>query len=162
MYRSNLTAEQVRSLFDYDPLDGRLLRKVAAGGAKAGDEAGTLINGYISVQASGSIYRAHRLIWLYMTGKWPDQQIDHIDGVRNNNKWANLRCADHILNAQNRHKAGVRSSTGLLGVVPNHKRWSAQIRVDGHRKYLGTYDTPEQAHAVYCEAKRKLHPGCTI
>ena len=89
--------------------------------------------------------------------------IDHIDGDTGNNRIANLRVVTPTLNQQNRRTARRdAANTGLLGVRSNYKKWSAVITVNGKRVYLGSYETPEAAHAVYLEAKRKLHAACTI
>ncbi len=132
--------------------------------ARAGDIAGSVDKaaGYRRMLVGDRKYSAHRLAWLIVKGEWPADQLDHIDGNRLNNAFANLREADFQLNNENQRRASRSSTHGVLGVTPRGKRWEARIRVVGYLRYLGTYDSAEQAHRVYVEAKRRLHRGCTI
>lgn len=121
-------------------------------------------DGYITFQVEGFTHQAHRLAWLYVRGEWPKQQIDHINGVRADNRIENLRDVSSRTNAQNLRRAHSKNKLGVMGVrkgvTPG--RWEASIVVDGRRKWLGTFPTPEAAHAAYIEAKRTFHEGCTI
>src|SRR5262245_23090214 len=96
-YLNDLTASQVRTLFDYDPETGIISWKVDRSNGRrvhthAGDPAGTVrADGYVQIHISGSIYLAHRLIWLWQTGEWPREHIDHINLDPSDNRWANLR-----------------------------------------------------------------------
>ena len=158
-----LTAERLRELLHYDPETGVFTRLVRSGPAKVGDAAGTATtSGYIQIRVDGGQYLAHRLAFLCMTGEWPSQFVDHVNGVRDDNRWSNLRPATPSENLQNVRRARADSQTGLLGVSRDRQRFRAQIKVDGQHIYIGTFDTPEQAHAAYLAAKRKLHAGCTI
>jgi len=160
---SPLTTERLKELLSYSPETGLFVwLKNRCSVAMAGDVAGTPINGYLTIVIDKLPYRAHRLAWFYMTGKWPFDKIDHINGVRNDNKWVNLREADNHLNMQNIRKAICK--VGYLGVTigGRSKRYQARIRVDGKTVYLGTFDSPQEAHTAYVSAKRKHHPGCTI
>lgn len=161
-----LTRARLHELLHYDPETGVFKwvhNRVGKGAGRKKEIAGARHNrGYISIRLDRSLFLAHRLAWLYMTGEWPADQIDHINGNRSDNCWANLRGADPTLNGENQRSAQVTSSTKLLGVSANKSRWAASIKVKGVRYHLGTYDTPEAAHAVYVAAKRRLHAGCTI
>ena len=173
-YVDDIDAATVRSLLSYDPETGvfRWLsdRKSGAHGsithAHAGDVAGSIVHGYVIIGIGKTLYRAHRLAWLYMTGEWPSLDIDHIDTCRANNAFANLRLATRTMNAENNRRARKNSSSGLAGVyhVPRSpaKPWKAQIRSDGKQHYLGCFATCEEAHAAFVAAKRQLHKGCTI
>jgi len=100
-----------------------------------------------------------------MTGAWPQFEIDHKDTNRTNNRWGNLRDVPHAVNVQNRRKAQRNSRTGVLGVFSQTPgRFYSRIEADSHRvrKYLGTFDSAEAAHAAYVAAKRELHPGGTL
>lgn len=84
------TAERVRELFRYDPETGIFTRLVDSPmhRAKAGETSASINSqGYAQIRVDGKRYKAHRLAWLHMTGEWPTQQIDHIDGNRANNRW---------------------------------------------------------------------------
>lgn len=118
--------------------------------------------GYLRLIVDHQYYPAHHLVWLIERGQLPDQQIDHIDGDRSNNRIGNLRQVSPVVNSQNQRKAHRTSSTGLLGASPAYKSWRAQIKVYGRNIHLGMFKSPEEAHAAYVRAKRVLHRGCTI
>jgi hypothetical protein len=105
-------------------------------------------------------YLAHRLAWLYMTNEWPLCNIDHKDGDKTNNKWANLRLASVSQNAANKKRPATNTS-GFKGVywAPKSQKWAAQIEVNGHSIYLGLFATREGAHAIYCKAATEYFGG---
>jgi hypothetical protein len=105
----------------------------------------------------------HVVAWVMQTGLLPEQQIDHKDGVRSNNRWSNLRPASASLNKQNMRVARADNCTGLLGVGRAGRKFRASISIEGsHRRHLGVFPTAGEAHEAYLAAKRTLHPGCTI
>lgn len=112
---------------------------------------GKLWNGYRMIAIMDVQYYEHRLAWIYIHGVQPPHDVDHIDAVRDNNAINNLRLATRTQNLQ---RKAVKSGPLPRGVARNHSRFLAQITVNGQFKYLGTYDTPEQAHAVYVAAAR--------
>jgi hypothetical protein len=161
----DISQERVRALFCYDPFTGILTRRVSVSqNAKAGDMAGSLTaRGYRSVRVDGRQYLEHRIAWLYMTGAWPDY-IDHMNGIKNDNRLINLRNCSIAVNTQNQRMPKKKNKSGYLG-VSFHKawrKWRAQIRINGSKVSLGGFDTPQLASIAYIEAKRKFHPGCTI
>ena len=112
--------------------------------------------GYICVRFNGKQTRAHRIIWLMVHGYWPENQIDHIDGNRLNNRIKNLRCVTNAENSMNRKT--IRSNSGYKGVhkLKNSDKYIATIK-KGYTHYnLGRYDTAEEAHAVYCAKAKEL------
>jgi hypothetical protein len=155
----------IRDKLKYSPQDGRFTWKVAASRRyQAGRAAGSINGrGYRGIMIEGKWYAAHRLAWLYVYGQWPSGQIDHINGVRDDNRIANLRDVGQEVNLQNHRQARASSKTGLLGVsaVPGDK-FIARIKSGGVKVHLGTFATADDAHAAYVLAKRALHPGCTI
>lgn len=159
MTQETLTAERLRALLNYDPGTGLFTYRNSRGRCRAGSVAGSFDKeGYVVIGLDYRAYKAHRLAWLYVTGAWPADQIDHIDGKQDNNRWANLRDADPSVNAQNRHRY-----KGVPGVTPAaYGRFRAQIHVQGQKRYLGSFRSAEEAHAAYITAKRALHAGCTI
>jgi hypothetical protein len=151
--RSSLTQQEVRATFTYDPLTGHLSRIRGKG---CGKPAGTLTKeGYVQVYCCGLLCLEHRLVWLWNYGALPIHEIDHINGVRNDNRLANLRDVPSEINTQNRRKArGYREAPG--------RRFQALIVVNGRQHSLGSYGDASAAHAAYVAAKRICHPGCTI
>lgn len=133
---------------------------------RLGDVAGSANrHGYVQIRIDGRFYMAHRLAFLFKCGKWPTEDVDHIDGVKTNNRFDNLRLASDEINAQNLRTAkSSNKSSGVLGVYYHRRarRWMSTIYVNGKHKYLGLFDTPEQAHQAYLNEKRIHHPGCTI
>lgn len=158
-----LTQADLKKLLHYDRETGaftwalKFCKKVRVGGV-----AGTAQHGYVRIAILGTFYYAHRLAWLYMQGRWPVDQIDHINGVRSDNRWVNLREATNSTNQQNLRKAKKHNQQGLLGVTKNRRGFSARIRTNGVTKHLGTYRTIELAHAAYIQAKRNIHECCEI
>ena len=158
-----LTQTVAQQFFSYDPDEGVLRWRVSRRAqSQAGDIAGSMSNGARQVEFFGRAYLAHRIIWLYMTGSWPKQMIDHINGVRDDNRWCNLRDVSRTVNENNRREPGAHNSSGFLGVTKHRNRWRAQIKANGRNNVLGVFDTPEEAHEAYVQAKRRLHEGCTI
>ena len=125
--------------------------------AKAGDMAGWLDNdGYILVSIAGRRCKAHRVVWLLMTGAWPESDIDHINGARSDNRFANLRTASKAENAANR-RTHSNNLLGLKGVCRIGKKYQARIKVRGRNKSLGVFDTPEEASSAYHSAAVKIY-----
>ena len=164
--KPELSRNEVAALLAYDPDTGLFTWNVTrsgCGGMKAGDVAGTVnVKGYRRVSINYRYYAAHRLAFLLMTGAWPTQQVDHLNGQRDDNRWSNLREASNALNKQNMRKARQDNKTGLLGVRPFRGRFRATIMLNGQSKHLGVFDSPDVAHAVYLAHKRILHPGSTL
>lgn len=164
MATCHLTADRLRELLDYNPNTGAFTRRIRRGAQPPGALAGTVNGkGYRQVFIDGKIYLEHRLAWLYVHGRWPQDDVDHINCVKSDNRIANLRDVPNEINAQNVRRA--RKTHGPLGCTFDKKvgKWMAQIKLHGNVcKYLGYFDDPDDAHAAYLDAKRKLHDGCTI
>ncbi len=157
-----LTAERLRELVHYDPETGVFTKRLRHSARwTAGRSLGWIQRrwGYRHIKLDGREYKAHRLAFLYMTGAWPAEGVDHINGQKADNRWANLRDADKSENGQNRVIANPKSTTGFLGAhLVSPGRWQARITLNRVVHYLGRYDSPEAAHAAYLKAKRELHP----
>ena len=157
-----LTQELLKKLFHYDPEVGVFIRKVSSSNAKAGSIAGCNSRGYLVISVENKLWFAHRLAWLYMTGKMPEKVIDHINGNKKDNRFSNLRDVTNQANTQNTKKArNCNKSTMLLSATLDKRRgvYRSQIKVNGKNIYLGDFKTPELAHAAYVEAKNKYHEG---
>lgn len=159
------SVEAIRASFDYDAETGILTRIRSVQPSAVGKAAGTLTGeGYLGLRWGMKGYLVHRLVWLWVHGKWPDHDIDHINGVRTDNRLANLRDVPRLINVQNQRRAQVINKSGFLGVSVCGKKFRATLIVTGPRRqlWLGTFATAEEAHAAYLAAKRIHHEGCTI
>ena len=85
-----ITQEELKELLDYNPETGLFTWNVY-NNIKNKTTAGTFNDGYIQIKIKQKIYQAHRLAWLYVYGEWPKGQIDHINGIRDDNRIENLR-----------------------------------------------------------------------
>ena len=161
-----ITQSELKEILHYNPYSGLFIWNISKGKCKKGFVAGTIRKpGYIQIGIKGYYYQAHRLVWLYIHGSFPDNHIDHIDHNGLNNRLNNLREATRSENMQNKIKAQQNNkSTGLLGAFKHTNRNSfiAQIRINGEQKYLGTFKTAQEAHEAYIKAKRKIHTFNTI
>jgi hypothetical protein len=114
--------------------------------------------GYWEVKIGSLHYAASRLAFFYMTGDWPKPglDIDHINGIRNDDRWSNLREATRSQNAANQRMQSRKAhSTPFKGVTKNGSKYEASIKVNGDQLYLGLYATPEAAHSAYVAAAKK-------
>lgn len=160
-----------KSHIRYDPETGDIfLLKSRKGVRKSkGLLAGSVKHyGYRYISFEKKELLAHRLVYMIHHGLIEiDMEIDHIDGNKSNNRIENLRAVTHQDNRQNQIKPMRRNRSGFLGVWFNPARaigqqYTATIAVGKTKHDLGSFDTPEAAHQAYLEAKRRLHPGCTI
>lgn len=167
------TPEELRQLLRYEPETGKLYWKERPASMFktkqshgtwntrfAGKEAFTAVgnHGYRVGRVNYKLLLAHRVIWAIHYGEWPEDQIDHIDGDRLNNRIGNLREATNSENNRNRG-IGESNTSGFKGAtwVSRRKAFQAQIYVDRRNIFLGYHATAEAAHAAYCEAAKKLH-----
>lgn len=153
-----LTAERLREVLSYDPLTGRWRWLVSCRAVKAGDEAGWVDDRYNRIAVDGRTYRSTHLAWLYMTGDWPPEQVDHENTVSLDDRWDNLRLASQGENQANR-KVFRNNELGIKGVkrVPRTKRFQARIYTGGTSVNLGCFDSAEEAGAAYRAAAEKIH-----
>lgn len=129
-------------------------------GRYAGKEAFTAVNaaGYRVGGLDGRNWLAHRIIWAMSVGSDPEIEIDHINGVPDDNRVENLRLARRVDNARN-VRVGARNTSGFKGVSWNRScmKWSAHIRAGGKSKYLGLFESAEDAHAAYVLAASRFY-----
>ncbi len=154
-----LDQSNLKKLLNYDPSTGVFIWRVSRGRVRAGSIAGCVKpDGYRKIVFNKAQFLAHRLVWLYVHGRFPKDDIDHINGIPDDNRLCNLRKATRAENHQNRsidHK----NTSGFPGVY-YHKasgKWMARISVNKKRKCLGYYDAPQFAGAAYLAAKVELH-----
>ena len=124
----------------------------------AGMPAGYIASdGRRTIRINNILIQASRIAWVIMTGVDPgDREIDHVDTDPSNDRWSNLRLATHRQNMNNKRRR-CDNKSGFKGVWKKGGRYVSQIKAGGITYHLGTYDTPEEAHAAYCEASARLH-----
>lgn len=157
-----LTLERARETFRYEPDTGHFIRLRQCGHnqRQIGAIAGSLNDqGYRRIMLDRKDYRAHRLAWFMTHGTWP-AEIDHINGIRDDNRIANLRPADRFINTQNTScRADNKSGYQGVSFYRPAGKWRAQIKKDGKSVGLGSFDSPQAAHEAYLQAKCEFHPG---
>jgi len=152
-----ITHKQLRELLYYHPKSGDFVwLKGVSPRAGAGTQAGCLQSwtGYWLIRVDRKLYRAHRLAWFYIHGAWPEDQIDHKNRIRSDNRIDNLRLASSQENTRN-SKMRSNNTTGHTGVSRKGNKWHATITIDGKKKWLGCFGTPEAASAAYKSASVK-------
>lgn len=151
-----LTQKRVRELFVYDPDTGDLYNRVGRNNSsKKGARVRAKNNwGYYVVRVDYKLYLVSRIIWLYMTGNFPEKFLDHINHIRDDNRWCNLR---EVTRAQNQQNMSKKKGSLYKGVEVSRNKFTARIRANGQRFYLGSFLTREEAAAAYDNAARKLH-----
>lgn len=149
--KTNHTAAEIAEWLRYEPDTGdffwrRPIRNQRAVGAKAGSIDS---NGYFRIMVRGVRYKAHRLAWLLMTEVWPTGEIDHINGVKSDNRFCNLREATP---SQQRANCPVRrnsrSQTKNVYFRPKDGKWIVRMRVNGKWNFFGSYANKEEAAHV--------------
>ena len=155
--KRKLSRKALMKQLHYDPATGLFWWRIRKSKRNLFVPAGSLdAKGYRSIKCGKYSYRAHRLAWLFMTGKWPSKIIDHRNMQKDNNVWTNLREATGSQNKQN----GKRYRTNKSGFKGVHwdkeaRKWRAQIRVNKCGKTLGRFVTPQKAAEAYCVAAKK-------
>lgn len=161
-FRRHPSQTELRARYDYRS-DGVFISKVA----NRGWPAGRVIEGAITSTGHRIVsfqfgfkentrLLLHRLIWIWHHGDIPDQMlIDHINGNRSDNRIENLRLATHSQNHMNDE-----SRKGYSWVKAK-KKWRAEITTGGFTKYLGYFDSEEDARSAYVKAKIDLHGDFT-
>lgn len=154
-----LSQEELKHFLEYEPDTGIFKWKVPRPHMSPGDVAGTVRENdgkrYIIITIESKKYRAHRLAWLYMTGEWPEELIDHIDGNGRNNKWVNLRQVDTVNNNRNMRQR-VNNLSGVTGVhwCKKDRAWVAQIKTEKNKRgYLGQFKNFDDAVAARKKAE---------
>jgi HNH endonuclease/AP2 domain len=147
-----LSQGRLRKLLDYDPVTGIFTWRVNGRGRykRAGARAGTIKKrGHRQICIDCVIYMAGPLAVLWMTGRWPKKIVDHANGIADDDRWSNIREANHSQNGSN--------SRELKGVTYSKRddRWRAAIKVNYRLINLGRFDSAHDAHAAYLAAARK-------
>ena len=152
--RNEAPIERLHSLLAYDAQSGALMWRKTRKLAGTADR-----DGYRCLFVDGTKFFAHRIAWAWHYGEWPRNDLDHIDGSRQNNAIANLRLSPSVrFNSQNRRKAMATNKLGILGVKAVGRKFQAFI----DSRYIGTFESAQAAHEAYVSAKRLLHEACTL
>lgn len=163
MISQKLPSQQtLQAMFSYSVVTGNLYRKNRLNCKTKSLKTVGWINksGHLRIEFFGQKFMVHRIIWQLVTGEDPGElQVDHVDGNPVNNAWHNLRL---VTNQENTHnsKISILNTSGFKGVGwrKSHQKWTARITVDSRCRFLGYFDTPEDAHRAYLKAKQLLHP----
>lgn len=149
-----LSQKRLKELLSYNPDTGEFVWvNVTTNRVKVGSVAGSEhYHGYIIIGIDGIPYRAHHLAFLWMTGHLPSDHVDHINQVKADNRWSNLRVLGHAGNQRNR-----RGKKGWFYKPGQPKPYHARIYTNGRRIFLGTFRTSREAEAAYIKAKKKYH-----
>lgn len=155
-----ITRDYINSILHYNPETGVFTwAKPVGKKIKIGMRAGTLNpKGYRVIIIAGKIHREHRLAFLCMTGEMPLNEVDHINGVRDDNRWINLRLATKFENQWNQKKP-TNNTSGLKGVCWNKrdKRWVAKVGFNGDVIYLGGFSSKNNAEDAVRRYRERLH-----
>lgn len=156
-----LTVKRLKKTLHYEPDTGEFYWLLTTGRRrKAGDKAGSTHRtlGYVVICIDTTHHYAHRLAWLYMTEHHPKEKIDHINGVKHDNRWVNLREASHRENITNA-KLSDANKSGYKGVSwdAENNKWRASICANYKQIKIGRFSTKEEAYEAYCAAALKLH-----
>ena len=138
-----ITQKRLKELLKYEQDSGNFVWLVDKGTAKAGKIAGcrNLVSGYIVIKIDKKLHLAHRLIFLYVEGRLPTNQVDHINRVRNDNRWINLRYATPVENMRN-SEMPKNNTSGITGVrwATDRNKWIPRIKINYKLLHLGTFD----------------------
>jgi len=158
MTKQILTHERLKELFEYSKEKGILTRKIYRGGRVAGSIAGNLdkSEGYWNVGVDGRKYKLHRVIFFYVTGAFPENEIDHINGNRADNRWCNLR---DVSKSDNQKNAARRrdNKSGCTGVSWHKRERKWFVRIQSKKQYIeiGSYTDINDAIIARKEAEEK-------
>lgn len=153
MTNAILTQARLKELLHYNPETGVFTWiKSNSPRAMAGAIAGTYVKatGYCALAIDNKDYLQHRLAWLYIYGKFPEADIDHINGVPHDNRLLNLRSCTRAQNLSNM-KVCTTNSSGQKGVSfdKTRNKWKAQISIKNWNTFIGRFNTKEEASTAY-------------
>ena len=148
---------KIQNLVTYVPETGRFHWRISHGNRRLGDAAGHADDrGRPKIQVDGNRYLQSRLAWFWMTGAWPKNEIDHINGNHADNRWSNLRQATRSQNECNK-SLKANNTSGRKGVRKVNNRWRAEIMVNQESQHIGYFDTARQASVAYKIRAKRLH-----
>lgn len=159
MVKNELTQTRLKELLEYNPLTGEWKWHKPVGGCKKSWFAGSLGGtGDLYIRVDGKLYKAHRLVFLYMMGYFPSEVVDHINGSRCDNTWKNLRECSQSENMRNSRKCLTNTSGHkCVSWRKDRNKWAVRVRVLGQYKSFGCYSDFELACLVADEVRDKYH-----
>jgi hypothetical protein len=148
--------ERLKQVLRYDPTIGRFFWAELVRGKRVGDPAGSFdAHGYGQIRFDGVLYKEHRLVWAFVTGQWPNGQIDHVNHDRRDNRFENLRVVDNAENHRNRPMQA-NNTSGVVGVSYDRGRYVAYINAKGRKYNLGRFMTVDDARRARSDAMRRM------
>lgn len=155
-----IDAEHLRERLSYDPITGEWIWISSPRRGYEGKPAGSFdVYGYLCIKIDGQSYKASRLAYLYMTGEWPEEEMDHIDRDPGNDKWVNLKPASRFENTSNRRMRSDNTS-GVIGVFWNAQRSKWQVQVD--KVHIGLFDDLQEATIARDAAAMQMHRSFAV
>lgn len=157
--RRKVTQEQLRELFTLDPDEGVLRYRVKHLRYKAGLVAGSVGHkGWRSIMVNQRRYQAHHLVWMYVHGRWPTHELDHVNGIRDDNRLSNLREADAFQQVMNSarpptNKSGARN----VYFIRKSGKFRVSVRYRGKHVHIGHFSTLQEASVAATDARNRLH-----
>lgn len=142
-----LSQTQLKEKLSYNQDIGKFTWKITQRGTRKGSIAGSVNDqGYVIIRLNKIAYRAHRLVWLYVTGEFPKYEIDHINGDRSDNRFTNLRDVPRKENKKNVGKY-ITNSSGVNGVrwYTPLKKWHVQIQHNNLKIHVGYFSCLDTA-----------------
>lgn len=163
--KNYITHNELIAKISYESETGNFFWNVNSGSrAKIGQKLGSYdMYGYLTVRINKKSYKLHRLAWFYVHKIWPENDVDHINGIRNDNRLCNLRCASRKTNLENR-TCKSESETGLYGAYYDKRKRKYYSAISHHniKIHLGMFESAQEAHNAYIDAKQKLHAGYIV
>ena len=153
-----LTQARLKELLHYSPDTGQFTWRIDRRYTKAGDIAGYVNHGYIRIGVDSHYYLAHRLAFLYVDGRFPLHEVDHINHSPADNRWCNIRCVTHAENNRNK-SAHCNNTSGTIGVHWDRKnaKWHARIKVNGVSVFGGCFTDKQEAMYRRKQLEQEYH-----
>ena len=153
-----MTQEELKSILNYNSETGEFSWTPKKKWKKSSAVGSKKPSGYMQAGIGGKVYYQHRLAWLYMTGEMPDLEIDHINGIKDDNRWCNLRLATRSQNEMNTALSSANTS-GIKGVSwdARNKKWCATIKIEKRTVWLGRHSSIESARKAIERARENMH-----
>ena len=147
---------RLKEILHYEPTTGSWSRHRVTRGVRRLTNVGSVLPcGHRVITVDGLTYRSSHLVFLYMTGRWPADQVDHRNVTPDDDRWDNLRECCEAENRRNT-RAYRNNTSGFKGVSSFGSKWRSQIVFNYKIIHLGLFETPELAHAAYAAKAKEL------